>query len=181
MFKERFIRRVQKFAAAVALIAAPTLIGLSIPQVAHANMPTTGSVVCGGTAGKALLARRPDNFRGRAFVVAMAQCGDYYLYGAAGPDRFDCSGLQYYSFRRVGNQIPRTSYQQRYYTRTVAYWSNMRAGDLLFYSGHVEMYAGAYNGVRYAVSANTSGSPVKLHPVRYSGLIKKGRVPYRPL
>ena len=46
----------------------------------------------------------------RALRTAVAQKGDPYAYGAAGPNRFDCSGLTYYSFRRAGfHHIPRTS------------------------------------------------------------------------
>ena len=50
--------------------------------------------------------------------IAAAQKGDPYSYGAAGPARFDCSGLVYYSFRRAGfSRIPRTSSAQAGFAR----------------------------------------------------------------
>ena len=41
--------------------------------------------------------------------IAQNQKGDPYSYGSAGPDRFDCSGLLYYAFRKAGISVPRTT------------------------------------------------------------------------
>jgi cell wall-associated NlpC family hydrolase len=50
---------------------------------------------------------------GRMLQIVRAQKGDPYQYGAAGPNRFDCSGLVYYSTHRAGfRNVPRTSSQQ---------------------------------------------------------------------
>ena len=74
--------------------------------------------------------------------VAMRQRGDAYAYGAAGPDRFDCSGLVFYSFRRAGFPVPRTSGAQAGFTRRIAK-QDMRAGDLMYFDGSGGVYHAA--------------------------------------
>jgi cell wall-associated NlpC family hydrolase len=74
--------------------------------------------------------------------TAMRQRGDAYGYGAAGPARFDCSGLVYYSFRRAGFDVPRTSGAQAGFARRIAK-SDMRAGDLMFFHGSGGVYHAA--------------------------------------
>lgn len=74
--------------------------------------------------------------------TAMRQRGDAYAYGAAGPDRFDCSGLVFYSFRRAGFPVPRTSGAQAGFTRRIAK-KDMRAGDLMFFTGSGGVYHAA--------------------------------------
>ena len=74
--------------------------------------------------------------------IAMHQRGDAYAYGAAGPDRFDCSGLIYYSYRRAGFSVPRTSGAQAGAVRRVAK-NDLRAGDLMFFYGSGGVYHAA--------------------------------------
>ena len=74
--------------------------------------------------------------------IAMRQRGDAYAYGAAGPDRFDCSGLVFYSFRHAGFRVPRTSGAQAGFARRVAK-PDMRAGDLMFFYGSGGVYHAA--------------------------------------
>jgi cell wall-associated NlpC family hydrolase len=74
--------------------------------------------------------------------IALHQRGDAYAYGAAGPDRFDCSGLIYYSYRRAGFSVPRTSSAQAGAVRRVAK-QDLRAGDLMFFYGSGGVYHAA--------------------------------------
>ncbi len=74
--------------------------------------------------------------------TALRQRGDAYSYGASGPDRFDCSGLIYYSFRRAGFAVPRTSSAQAGHARRVAK-ADMRPGDLMFFYGSGGVYHAA--------------------------------------
>lgn len=101
----------------------------------------------------------------QAMDIVVAQKGDAYQYGAAGPSRFDCSGLVYYSFRRAGfTNVPRTSSQQaRFATRIRRV--NMRRGDLMFFydSGgvyHVGVFAGRRDGRVFMVHAPYGGRTV---------------------
>lgn len=74
--------------------------------------------------------------------IAMNQRGDAYGYGGAGPNVFDCSGLIFYSYRRAGFNVPRSSSAQAGYTRRVAK-KNMRPGDLMFFSNGGGVYHAA--------------------------------------
>jgi cell wall-associated NlpC family hydrolase len=74
--------------------------------------------------------------------VAMRQRGDAYGYGAAGPHRFDCSGLIRYAYSRAGFDVPRTSSAQAGHARRVAK-KDLRAGDLMFFHGSGGVYHAA--------------------------------------
>ena len=60
------------------------------------------------------------------------QLGKPYVYGAYGPDSFDCSGLIYYSFGLVGKTVPRTSKAQGEGGQLVEK-SDLKFGDLVFF------------------------------------------------
>jgi cell wall-associated NlpC family hydrolase len=74
--------------------------------------------------------------------IAMNQRGDAYAYGAAGPDRFDCSGLVKYSYSRAGLSVPRTSSAQAGQARRIAK-NDLRSGDLMFFYGSGGVYHAA--------------------------------------
>ena|ERR1700722_99100 len=75
--------------------------------------------------------------------------GDPYVFGAAGPKEFDCSGLIYYAFRQLGDKsVPRTSEEQWKWVQHISY-KDLQPGDLIFMNfgnevspGHVVLYAG---------------------------------------
>jgi len=86
----------------------------------------------------------PPNPNAPAVVkVAYAQLGKPYQYAAAGPDRFDCSGLVMYCYAQVGVHIPHSSYAQFQCGYPVSY-ADLQPGDLVFFhgAGHVGMYIG---------------------------------------
>jgi cell wall-associated NlpC family hydrolase len=74
--------------------------------------------------------------------------GTPYLYGGASPRGFDCSGLVYYSYRKAGITVPRTSGEQYRQSERVTL-SDLRPGDLVFFRlsrnkpSHVGIYAGS--------------------------------------
>jgi peptidoglycan DL-endopeptidase CwlO len=84
---------------------------------------------------------------GRAEVAvqtALAQVGDPYVYGAAGPDAFDCSGLTMYSWHAAGVSLSHSSSVQAGQGVAVSI-SDLMPGDLIFYYSpisHVAMYIG---------------------------------------
>jgi cell wall-associated NlpC family hydrolase len=93
-----------------------------------------------------------------AVDTALAQVGDAYVYGASGPDAFDCSGLTQYAYSAAGVSLPHSSRSQAGMGRAVSV-SELQPGDLLFYyspTSHVAMYIG--NG--QMVHASTSSKPV---------------------
>lgn len=110
----------------------------------------------------------------RAMKVAAAQKNDRYQWGAEGPSRFDCSGLSYYSFRKVGKSIPRTAQAQYNRSHHVSP-SKRKVGDLVFIGRssrgiyHVGIYAGFWSGKGWMWNANTGsyrGRKVVLAPIR---------------
>ncbi|MGP3943367.1 MULTISPECIES: C40 family peptidase [Streptomyces] len=81
---------------------------------------------------------------GRAVDFARAQLGKNYVWGAVGPDTYDCSGLTQRAWATAGRAIPRTSQEQwRLLPKVSA--KDMRPGDLIIYfrdASHVGMYVG---------------------------------------
>lgn len=69
--------------------------------------------------------------------------GKPYVWGASGPNSFDCSGLIYWAFQQCGVTIPRITTDQ-YAAGTTVSWDNIKPGDLLFNAdaSHVLMYIG---------------------------------------
>ena len=82
---------------------------------------------------------------------AHQQLGKPYVWGAQGPNSFDCSGLIYYVYKNAANiTLPRTSVEQSKFGTTVSK-SNLKAGDLVFFDtnganngqvSHVGLYIG---------------------------------------
>lgn len=100
-----------------------------------------------------------------AVDIVRNQKGDPYSYGSAGPSRFDCSGLIYYSYRKAGiTNVPRTSDSQARFADRIKR-KNMRKGDLMFFHNggnvyHVAVFTGWKNGKRWMVHAPSSGKRV---------------------
>ncbi|RJS45154.1 C40 family peptidase [Nocardioides cavernaquae] len=93
--------------------------------------------------------------------IAKNQIGDPYRYGAAGPGAFDCSGLIYYSMRKAGISVPRTSSGQASYARRISK-SNLRPGDLMYFSGHIGIFVGRKDGRVLMLDAPSSGKRVSI-------------------
>ncbi|NEM06584.1 C40 family peptidase [Geodermatophilus normandii] len=102
-----------------------------------------------------------------AVQTALAQVGDPYVWGAGGPNAFDCSGLTQYAYAAAGISLPHSSSMQSQMGTAVSR-ADLQPGDLIFYYSpvsHVSMYIG--NG--QMVHASTSGQPVKVVSVDSMG------------
>lgn len=89
--------------------------------------------------------------------------GTPYVYGATGPNSFDCSGFTSYVYRNAaGIDITRTTYSQIGVGTPVSY-GDLQPGDLVFTYGadHVGIYVG---GGQY-IHAPQPGDSVKVSPV----------------
>jgi cell wall-associated NlpC family hydrolase len=104
----------------------------------------------------------PANTRaGIAVRAALSRLGRPYVWGATGPDQFDCSGLTQWSYARAGIHLDRTTYQQIYDGIPVPR-SQVRPGDLVFPStGHVQMAIGN----NLVVEAPHAGATVRISPL----------------
>jgi cell wall-associated NlpC family hydrolase len=124
------------------LVSLSCLCGLSATQ-AHASTGTLGS---------------------RILAEAQTRTGDWYVYGAAGPNSFDCSGLVYWSSHQLGIPMPRdTGSMLSVGVATgllVRTWHPV-AGDLAFYgTGHVEIVA---RGHDVTFGAQQTGIRIEMH------------------
>ena len=101
---------------------------------------------------------------GAAINFALAQLGKPYLYAAAGPDEYDCSGLVMAAFDAAGVSLPHYSGAQYDLLPHIAF-DAMQPGDLLFWgdggSEHVAIYVG--NG--RILEAGGTGNEVHIGPI----------------
>ena len=108
-----------------------------------------------------------------AVAFARAQLGEPYVWGAAGPDSWDCSGLTMMAWKAAGVSLPHSSSMQYSSGRKVSR-SNLQPGDLVFYYSpisHVAIYIG--NG--QIIHAPNPSTPVSVAPVDlmpYSGAVR---------
>jgi cell wall-associated NlpC family hydrolase len=102
-----------------------------------------------------------------ALRAAESRRGLPYVWGAAGPAAFDCSGLVQWAFAQAGISLPRTSFAQYGVGSPVAS-SQVQAGDLVFFdtAGGGASHDGIAVSATEAVSATTHG--VMTHPI-FSG------------
>lgn len=80
----------------------------------------------------------------RAAKVALRAVGVPYRWGGSSPSGgFDCSGLVYWAYGRLGVSVPHSSYAL-YATGRPVRRTGLKAGDVLFFSGlgHVGLYVG---------------------------------------
>jgi peptidoglycan DL-endopeptidase CwlO len=109
-----------------------------------------------------------------AVRVALSQVGKPYVWGAEGPNSFDCSGLMLYAWRAAGKSLPHSSRAQLSATRRVSI-GQIRPGDLVFFGSpihHVGMYIGNGN----MVEASRRGVPVRVRSVFRKDMVGVGRL-----
>jgi cell wall-associated NlpC family hydrolase len=126
----------------------------------RASRSSTGARDVLGTQGPVAA---PNARAAAAVAYAYQKLGSPYVWGAAGPDAFDCSGLAQAAYRSAGISLPRTTYAQINAGHRISR-SALRPGDLVFfYSGisHVGIYVG--NG-QMSHAPNPS-APVRLAPI----------------
>lgn len=83
-----------------------------------------------------------------AYSYACSRIGCPYVWGAEGPDSFDCSGLVTWAYRQLGIELPHQSEAQMARATRVVSVSEARPGDVLWRYGHVGI-AGGYGGTPY--------------------------------
>ncbi len=112
---------------------------------------------------------------GAAVNYALAQVGDAYVYGASGPDAFDCSGLTMMAWAQAGVSLPHSSSGQMSSGPSVSQ-SDLQPGDLVFYYQPVS-HVGIYIGNGKIVHAANPDSGVEVSDVfsmPYSGAVRPG-------
>ncbi|MEV6110266.1 NlpC/P60 family protein [Streptomyces sp. NPDC051940] len=98
-----------------------------------------------------------------AVAYAMAQLGKPYVWGATGPDSYDCSGLTQAAWRAGGVSLPRTTYTQINAGQRISR-SELAPGDLVFFYSGVS-HVGMYIGGGQMVHAPRPGTVVRVAPI----------------
>lgn len=115
-----------------------------------------------------------DSLGARALRFALTRQGDPYVWGAAGPSAFDCSGLVMWAYEQVGIQLPHFTGDQ-WMSGVHISRDQLQPGDLVFFYpdiGHVGMYIG--DGLM--VDAPDFGETVRVEPVFWGEYIGAVRI-----
>jgi cell wall-associated NlpC family hydrolase len=130
-----------------------SILGATVAGAYGANGLPSGAVVPASSIGA------------RVVQISMQYLGDPYVWGAAGPTTFDCSGLVSYVFAQVGISLPHFAASQWNYGTYVPV-DQLEPGDLVFFEnlGHVGIYVG---GGDY-IQAPQPGDVVKITPLSES-------------
>lgn len=117
---------------------------------------------------------QPVSTTTNALTWLFSELGKTYVYGATGPDTFDCSGLTQFVWAKAGITTPRVAVDQDRWAVPVPL-SDLRPGDLVFFEkdiGHMGMYIGG----GLMINAPHTGDVVRVSPIWWSDLVGFGRV-----
>ncbi|MGC4788596.1 NlpC/P60 family protein [Micromonospora sp. DT178] len=115
----------------------------------------------------------PGGAAGTAVKFACAQIGKPYVWGAEGPNSYDCSGLMLAAWAKAGVSLPHNAAQQRRATASVSR-GELRPGDLVFYYSDLH-HVGMYVGGGWVVHASRAGVPIKMKRVDDGPIHSYGR------
>ncbi|MFI6285141.1 NlpC/P60 family protein [Streptomyces sp. NPDC051018] len=104
-----------------------------------------------------------------AFNAAKSRVGMPYVWGATGPNSFDCSGLTSWAFRQAGVGIPRTSQAQASAGTRISSMSALKPGDLVIMRSDLS-HVGFYAGNGQILHAPKPGAQVRYESMARSGM-----------
>ncbi|HEV7148809.1 MAG TPA: C40 family peptidase [Pedococcus sp.] len=111
-------------------------------------------------------------------AYAYAQLGKPYVWGASGPDAFDCSGLTEMAWAQAGVNLYHYTGAQWDQTSRVAL-SDLQPGDLVFFGsdGPSSEHVGIYIGNGQMIDAPHSGASVRIESMYWDNLLPYGGRP----
>ena len=118
------------------------------PAVKQAPKPAAAAPAAGSSVGT------------RALALAKGKLGAPYVWGAAGPSAFDCSGLIVWAYKQLGVSLPHSSATLSTMGTPVSK-AALQPGDLVFFYSPVS-HVGIYAGNGMVLNATQSGEPVQL-------------------
>jgi len=116
------------------------------PSPSESSSPSSGSVTDKGSA---------------AVKAAKTQLGKPYVWGADGPDSYDCSGLTMWAYSQVGISIPHYTVDQYNAAKSHPSYVNAKPGDLIFFGSDLH-HVGMYIGDGKMIQAPHTGDVVKI-------------------
>ncbi len=115
------------------------------------------------------IAVRGDSLGAQAVRWALTKVGDPYVWGAAGPNAFDCSGLVMWAYAQVGISLGHFTGWQWTAGEHVSR-DQLQPGDIVFFFADIS-HEGMYIGNGLMVDAPTQGVPVHVEPVFWSAYV----------
>ena len=151
------------------------LINAKIDQVNSAAMKQAMAIYTQTGTYPAITIPTANTVGAQALQAALTRVGDPYVWGAAGPGQFDCSGLVVWAFAQEGIALP-------HYTGSL--WNSgmhvarndLEPGDLVFFFSDIS-HVGLYIGNGMMIDAPNFGETVKVEPVywgAFDGAVRIG-------
>jgi peptidoglycan DL-endopeptidase CwlO len=115
-----------------------------------------------------------DSLGEQALRFALTKIGDPYVWGGAGPDDFDCSGLVMWAYEQVGIQLDHFTGDQWNEGEHISR-SQLQPGDLVFFFADIS-HVGLYVGNGMMLDAPTFGQDVQIQPVFWDAYVGAVRI-----
>jgi cell wall-associated NlpC family hydrolase len=110
----------------------------------------------------------------QALQAAISRLGDPYVWGAAGPSQFDCSGLVMWAYAQVGIALPHYTGSQ-WNSGVHVSRNDLEPGDLIFFFPNIS-HVGMYIGNGMMINAPNFGEDVKVEPVFWNSFVGAVRI-----
>jgi cell wall-associated NlpC family hydrolase len=151
----------------------PTMAGCGADGIPHANV---GAIPPGTIPAGYVIPPTATNAEQVVVTFALAQLGKPYVFGADGPDTYDCSGLVMAAWALAGVQLPHYAPSQAELGTPVSSPELLLPGDLVFIPGadgtmQAPGHVGKYLGDGYIIEAPQTGDVVKIVPLTAFGPI----------
>jgi peptidoglycan DL-endopeptidase CwlO len=115
-----------------------------------------------------------DSLGVQALKWALAEIGKPYVWGDAGPNGFDCSGLVVWAYEHVGIYLTHFTGAQWMEVKHIPR-SELKPGDLVFFFADIS-HVGMYVGHGLMVDAPTFGQDVQIQPIFWNAFVGAGEV-----
>ncbi|MFF4602069.1 NlpC/P60 family protein [Streptomyces sp. NPDC001339] len=126
---------------------------------------TDGGRPGGGTGGGGSTGDAYSTKAEKALAFARSQMGKPYVWGATGPNSYDCSGLTQAAWKAAGVELPRTTWDQVKVGERVA-TNDLQPGDLVFFYNDIS-HVGMYIGGGKMIHAPKPGASVREESIYY--------------
>jgi cell wall-associated NlpC family hydrolase len=110
----------------------------------------------------------------QALQAAISRLGYPYIWGAAGPTSFDCSGLVMWAYQQVGISLPHFTVSQ-YNSGVHVARNDLEPGDLIFFFSNIS-HVGMYIGNGMMIDAPNFGEDVKVQPIYWNEFVGAVRI-----
>ncbi len=115
-----------------------------------------------------------DSLGEQALRFALTRIGDPYVWGGAGPDDFDCSGLVMWAYAQVGISLDHFTGDQWNEGEHISR-SQLQPGDLVFFFADIS-HVGLYVGNGLMLDAPTFGQDVQIQPIFWDAYVGAVRI-----